>query len=104
MTNENGVAYLTIPGDDAATLTFKVAMGDQEADAAETLDYEADAAYGSPARPFVIDLDNATGIETVQADSENQDVYDLQGRKITQKMSRLSKGIYIVNGKKQFVK
>ena len=104
VTNENGVAYLTIPGDDAATLTFKVAMGDQEADAAETLDYEADAAYGSPARPFVIDLDNATGIETVQADSENQDVYDLQGRKITQKMSRLSKGIYIVNGKKQFVK
>jgi hypothetical protein len=104
MTDENGVAYLTIPGDDAATLTFKVAVGGQEAEAAETLDYETDAAYGTPALPFVIDLNNATGIEIVRADDDSQDVYDLQGRKITQQMSHLSKGIYIVNGKKQVVK
>ena len=104
MTNEKGVAYLTIPGDDAAVLTFKVAVGDKEADAAESVTYEVDAVYGSPKHPFVIDLSGATEIEIVESDDERVEIYDLQGRKVTSEKARLNKGVYIVNGRKQVVK
>ncbi|MBP5374933.1 MAG: T9SS type A sorting domain-containing protein, partial [Bacteroidaceae bacterium] len=104
MTNEKGVAYLTIPGDDAAVLTFKVAMGDKEAEAAESVTYEVDAVYGSPKHPFVIDLSGATEIEIVESGDERVEIYDLQGRKVTSEKARLNKGVYIVNGRKQVVK
>ena len=104
MTNEKGVAYLTIPGDDAAVLTFKVAVDDKEAEAAESVAYEVDGVYGSPKHPFVIDLSGATGIEIVESDDERVEIYDLQGRKVTSENARLNKGVYIVNGRKQVVK
>ncbi len=104
MTNEKGVAYLTIPGDDAAVLTFKVAVDDKEAEAAESVAYEVDGVYGSPKHPFVIDLSGATEIEMVASDDERVEIYDLQGRKVTSENARLNKGVYIVNGRKQVVK
>ena len=104
ITNENGVAYLTIPGDDAATLSFKVVVDNQEAEAAETLNYESDIAYGSPKHPFIIDLNNATNIEIAETDGTEDEIYDLQGRKITTDISHLGSGIYIINGIKQVVR
>ena len=41
-----------------------------------------------------------TGIKTVKGDSDEQSVYDLQGRKVAQP----AKGLYITNGKKFIVK
>ena len=104
ITDENGVAYLTIPGDEAAVLSFKVAAGGEEAEASETLTYETDAIYGSPLYPMVIDLGQATYIGEIAAGDADGSIYDLQGRKLDVEKSRLSKGIYIINGKKQVVK
>lgn len=72
----------------------------------QSITYETDAVIGTPKAPFIIDLDNATGIadnirETI---NNNGDVYDLQGRKIVNRESvnrKLRKGVYIVNGQKQ---
>ena len=44
--------------------------------------------------------DVATGINTVNAKTENSEVYNLQG----QKVEKAQKGLYIVNGKKMVVK
>ena len=71
----------------------------------QSITYETDAVIGTPKAPFIIDLDNTTGIadnirETI---NNNGDVYDLQGRKIVNRESvnrKLRKGVYIVNGQK----
>ena len=104
LTDERGKAYLTIPGDDEGTLTLRVAMGHEELEVDETLDYEADAAYGSPRHPLLISLDEATAIGVVAADGQNEAVYDLQGRRLKAEAARLSKGVYIFGGKKKMVK
>jgi hypothetical protein len=103
-TNSDGVAYLTIPGDDNVTLSFKVTVNGKETEAEETLNYVNDAAYGSPQHPYVIKLNDVTGIREIGADDESATVYDLKGRKVSEDPSRLSRGVYIMNGKKKAVK
>ncbi|MBP5360658.1 MAG: hypothetical protein J6129_04155 [Bacteroidaceae bacterium] len=104
VTNENGIAFLTIPGDDAAVLTFKVVIGEAAADAPETLTYEKDATYGSPKHPFVIDMSDVTGIHALSIDQlESKTIYDLQGRRITAK-DVIKNNVYIIDGRKQIVK
>jgi len=106
VTDENGVAFLTIPGDNIGTMSFKLAVGDEIVEAAESFTYEADAIYGSPSNPVVIDLGNATGIGTIDNALFTMDsYYDLSGRKFVKPSTRqMSKGIYIINGQKQVVK
>ena len=103
ITNEKGIAYLTIPGDDAATLTFKAAVNGLVVTPAETVEYEADGIYGSPKHPLVIELDNATGVGSLNANINTNGMYDLQGRKVqlNGQDKKLRKGVYIINGKKQ---
>ena len=43
----------------------------------------------------------ATGIDTIDADSHDRKLYDIQGRKLEQTQGH---GIYIVNGKKMICK
>ena len=54
--------------------------------------------------PFGFDNDNTTDIDASAIGNRTNDnvVYDLQGRRVDN--SRLSKGIYIVNGKKIVIK
>jgi hypothetical protein len=106
LTNGEGVAYLTIPGDDETTLTFKVAIGDKVFDASKTVSYVVDGVYGSPDSPLVIELSEATGIWEILNGDKDTSVYDLQGRKVDLKDNRrkLSKGVYIINGQKKTVK
>ncbi len=106
VTNEEGIAYLTIPGDEACELTFKVAIAGEVVDAPLTLTYETDAIYGTPRRPMVIDLGSATGIRGI-VNGDGDDIYDLSGRKIVNESStnrKLNKGVYIINGQKKTVK
>ena len=107
VTDERGLVYITIPGDEPCELTFRVAINGQWSMVnSQSITYETDAVIGTPKAPFIIDLDNATGIadnirETI---NNNGDVYDLQGRKIVNRESvnrKLRKGVYIVNGQKQ---
>jgi hypothetical protein len=46
--------------------------------------------------------DGTTGIHAITADGKSGNIYDLQGRKVTD--SQLSRGIYIMNGRKYVVK
>ena len=101
-TNGDGVAFLTIPGDDDVTLTFKVAVGDQVLDAMTTVNYEVDGVYGSPANPLIIDLGEVTGIWEILNGNGDETIYDLSGRKLDGR--QLRKGVYIVNGQKKTVK
>lgn len=60
--------------------------------------YNVDA---TPESRLTIVVDGeTTGIKTVKGDSDEQGVYDLQGRKVAQP----AKGLYITNGKKFIVK
>ena len=108
VTDENGVAILTIPGDSEGTLNFLLADGDEIVEAAEWFTYEADAVYGSPGNPVVIDLGNATSLgESLRMNNEESGdtCYDLAGRRvISSRRSSLNKGIYIINGEKKVVK
>lgn len=51
---------------------------------------------------FVDDV--PTGIRTITANPDNNDVYDLSGRKVNSDKVTLKKGVYIVNGKKETVR
>lgn len=103
VTDADGVAYLTIPGDENCELTFKVAIGDMVVDAPLTVTYETDAIYGSPRYPMTIDLGDVTAIETVNREPlTTPQLYDLTGRKL--ESPKLQKGVYIHNGQKKIVK
>ena len=97
--HEDGMAYLTIPGDETCTLTLKVALGDQVVDLQQTLIYNTNSIYGTPDEPMVIDL-GTTGILDMLNSQDAESVYDLQGRKVENATLKSNKGIYIINGKK----
>lgn len=101
LSDNEGMAYLTIPGDDNVTLTFKVFIGDEVFESPKTINYEVDGIFGTPDNPIIIDLDNATLINSVQAD-DSQSVYDLSGRKMPN--SKLRRGVYIIDGQKKSVR
>ena len=114
VTREDGRAYITIPGDEECQLTFLVAVNGKVYGTTQTVDYAVDAEYGSYSSPFIIDLDNATGIEALDDLTQLNNCYDLQGRKVNvplgfaawlvQERSTLKKGIYVVNGQKKVIK
>ncbi|UKK48446.1 LamG domain-containing protein [Prevotella sp. E9-3] len=106
VTDERGIAYLTIPGDENCELTFKVAVDGKVVDAPLTLTYENDAIYGTPKHPLVMNLSDTDGIREIFNDNGVETIYDLGGRKIQSdnQSRKLKKGVYIINGKKQTVK
>ena len=107
-TREDGRAYITIPGDEKCQLTFLVAVNGKVYECTQTVEYAVDAEYGSYSQPFVISLSNALGINEVENElSIDSSVYDLQGRKIVAGKAanrKMSKGVYVVNGKKKVMK
>jgi len=107
VTDAEGMAFLTIPGNESCELTFKVAVGDEVVDVPFTLTYETDAIFGSPCHPVVIDLGESNGIWEIVNDNKLKNVYDLSGRKVISGKSdntKLRKGVYIINGQKKTVK
>ena len=98
-TSEDGTAWLTIPGDEEAALSFRIAIGDQVLQYAETVNYEADAIYGSPLHPLVLDLGE---IGDLSGDAWSGTWYDISGRKVLK--GQVPQGVYIVNGQKRVVK
>ena len=104
VTDAQGMVYMTVPGDAATKLTFRVVADDELFCAAESVGYETDAVVGTPRAPFVIELGAATGVELVATQSQQTgQVYDLQGRKVKvdDRGRKLRKGVYIVNGRKE---
>ena len=98
-TGADGKAYLTIPGDESVTLTFKVADGAEIMVVSDKVNFEADGIYGTPKKPVIFLLGNTpTRVVGVEADADNGQVYDLQGRKVN---DGSEKGIRIIDGKKR---
>jgi hypothetical protein len=107
VTDAEGIAYLTIPGDEPCELTFKVAVAGEVVVAPLTLTYETDAIYGTPKHPVVMNLGDANGIREMLNDNSSESIYDISGRKIVNRKSsnrKLQNGVYIINGQKQIVK
>ncbi|MCR5158930.1 MAG: LamG domain-containing protein, partial [Prevotella sp.] len=105
-TNDEGIAFLTIPGDETCELTFQVAVDGEVVVAPLTLTYETDAIYGTPKHPVLMNLGAATGIREMLYGNGMESIYDLSGRKIQLdgQTRKLQKGVYIINGQKQTVK
>ena len=105
-TNDEGIAYITIPGDETCELTFKAVVGGEVLSLPLTLTYETDAIYGTPQHPMVIDIGDASGIWEIPVGNGIESIYDLSGRKvrIDDQTRKLRKGVYIINGQKKTVK
>jgi hypothetical protein len=108
VTDADGLAVLTIPGDGHATMTFRVYDGSQTAACNETLPYENDAIQGTRRSPFVVSV-SPTGIENLTLQDSDSMLYDLQGRRVYRQTegvqrSTLKKGVYIEDGQKRVKK
>ena len=106
VTDDEGMVYITIPGDEPCKLTFRVADGNSQFVIRNSeLRYETDAVIGTPKAPFVINLGETTDVQSVATQPQHtEQVYDLQGRKIVNRKfenRKLNKGVYIINGQKK---
>ncbi len=102
--------YLTVHGIGSEPLVFiveNVASGDSY-EVNETLNF-ADDVVGSRKNPFVFTIGDITGITLVEGNDGPMTVYSLQGVLISRdatlkSLRRLPRGVYIVNGKKCYIK
>ena len=102
--------YLSVYGDNTAEVSFLVeSIESGEAyKAQESLEFRNDV-VGSRKMPYIMKVGGSTGIETIGDTSRPMTVYSLQGilvsRDATLKsVKRLPKGVYIVNGRKCYIK
>ena len=100
-TGQDGVVCMTIPGDDAAELSFKVADGANVTDVRNKLEYVTDAIYGTPQNPLTFDLDGSTGIGSVIENADDVPAFDVLGRQVP---ANSAKGIIIINNEKLFTR
>ena len=101
---DNGLYYLMVAGEGSGQPMELRTCIEGEMLTIDTRNvYTSDAIVGDPWEPYVINLQELTGIRTVGIGSPDDSTwYDLQGRKLGQKPSR--KGLYIENGKKRVVR
>ena len=106
VTDERGMVYVTVPGNESVKLNFRVTNGADIYESGESQTYEKDAILGTPKAPLVINLDEATGIWSI-SNSAGESMYDISGRKVAdsrRENRQLPRGVYIVNGQKVVVK
>lgn len=92
----NGIVYLTIPGDRAERLTFRVAANGMEYITDATLTYEDDGVVGNRREPFVIAFthDTPTVISGIDANDADADWCDLSGRRLPK--APQADGVYLL--------
>jgi hypothetical protein len=105
VSDDEGLVFLTIPGDSRTQLTFRLSDGASEADSDVTLEYMSNATIGTLDEPLVLSA-TTTGISNLSADTPADRLYDLQGRRVYRQAegvqrSTLKKGVYIENGVKR---
>lgn len=57
----------------------------------------------NPANVSVFVDDEPTGIRSLNAEQDEDEIYDLAGRKVDSSKNALQKGVYIINGKKETI-
>ena len=108
ISNDEGLVFLTIPGDGRTQLSFRIADGDTPVDCDVTLEYASNAIMGTIDEPVILNA-LLTGISDVNGDTAGSELYDLQGRRVYRQAegvqrSTLKKGVYIENGHKRVKK
>ena len=108
ISDDEGMVFLTIPGDVATELTFRIADGSSYIDCDETLNYSSNAIIGTIDEPFILNA-IVTGISNLNTNTAGSEIYDLQGRRVYRQAegvqrSTLKKGVYIENGQKRVKK
>lgn len=96
VSDDNGIVYLTVPGDDAVTLDLKIAKDAVVTDFRDFVEYQSDAILGTPKSPLTLDIDAPTGVAGIEK-AVIESAYDLQGRKAN---GSSEDGIRIINGQK----
>ena len=108
LTDDEGMAYITVPGEDATELTFRTYCQGVLISSKQQCTYANNGVLGSHRLPLAVAFfeEDATAVNAT-TDRAEDTIYDLAGRKLenshTAKRS-LQQGIYIVNGKKMAVK
>ena len=108
LTDDEGMAYITVPGEDATELTFRTYCQGVLISSKQQCTYANNGVIGSHRLPLAVAFfeEDATAVNAT-TDRAEDTIYDLAGRKLenshTAKRS-LQQGIYIVNGKKMAVK
>lgn len=93
----NGLHFLTIGGQGSGDrIHFVVIYNDEELYIHNSISYLDDKMMNSVHDPYVLQLDNATGIESLSTEEES-DCYNIVGQKVDRHATH---GIYLQNGKK----
>ena len=102
----NGYYFLTVMGsssdDEHSTVELRVWSDGKEYVIENEKRFVSDSAYGTLEAPYVLSLDNVTGIRTITDDDDDREWYTLQGFKIAKRPTH--QGIYIHHGEKVRVK
>ena len=105
-----GTHYLTVYGDQPVAITFVVVdtKSDDTYVSSEVLTFQEDV-IGSRKSPYIINIDAPTGIASLADTPQKMKVYSIEGILIDSEatpetIKRLQRGIYIINGKKFWVK
>ncbi len=80
VTDAQGYAYFTVPGDNPAALSFRLARDGQVLTTGTLLTYVTDAVHGTYQAPFSVQFGSSSAIASVSADAEGRLWLDLGGR------------------------
>ena len=98
----DGLYYLTVAGNPVDTgKHLTLIINHEDEDLVVNLDdvsFVTDHIQGSSSEPYVLNLDELSGIASISSNSGDDEFYDLQGRRLNVKPNR---GIYIVRDRKQ---
>ena len=108
VSDDDGLVFLTVPGENQTQLTFRIADGEGSLGCDATLEYNNDGICGTIDAPIVLNA-MLTGISDVNSDTAGSELYDLQGRRVYRQTegvqrSTLKKGVYIEDGQKRVKK
>jgi hypothetical protein len=108
VSDDEGLLFLTIPGEGHTQLAFRMYDGYTLTDCDTTLEYASNATVGTIDTPFVLNA-VTTGITDAGAGRTDARLYDLQGRRVYRQddavqRTTLKKGVYIEDGQKRVKK
>ena len=100
-----GIVYLTIPGDRAEALSFKLRHNGETHVSETFLNYQDDGVVGNKREPFVVAFGDLTSINgSTFDDADNGSAwYDIEGRRLPKKPTETGVYIKTKNGKTQKV-
>ena len=98
----NGLYYLLIAGEGSGQpMEIRAFINGEIRTLVTSLTYSSDGNIGTPWEPFVIDLDNLTGIEDIKTAQRKDTWFRLDGIRLNSNPKQ--RGVYIRNGQKRVI-